>query len=98
MEYIVRKRSWLVRLVNRQIKTEFIILPEAQNNQMLLGIDFMKKAGIGLLARKEKWFFEDKPHKLYQLEKEQGQNLQLKRTEQNTDDKRIKVLSYEDES
>ncbi|GFT39938.1 retrovirus-related Pol polyprotein from transposon opus [Trichonephila clavipes] len=52
-------------LEGRKFKTPFIILPEAQNNSTLIGVDFLENAGIVLNFRKNCWTFWDDFRKSY---------------------------------
>ncbi|GFV20628.1 retrovirus-related Pol polyprotein from transposon 17.6 [Trichonephila clavipes] len=54
-----------VILEDRKFKTPFIILPGAQNNSTLLGVDFLENAGIVLNFRKNCWTFCDDSRKSY---------------------------------
>ncbi|GFW07434.1 retrovirus-related Pol polyprotein from transposon 297 [Trichonephila clavipes] len=54
-----------VILEGRKFKTPFIILPDAKNNSTLLGVDFLKNAGIVLNFRKNCWTFWDDFRKSY---------------------------------
>ncbi|GFV64825.1 transposon Ty3-G Gag-Pol polyprotein [Trichonephila clavipes] len=54
-----------VILEGRKFKTPFIILPDAQNNSTLLGVDFLENAGIVLNFRKNCWTFCDYSRKSY---------------------------------
>lgn len=48
-----------VYLENIVVPTTLVVLPEAQNTTTLLGVDYMKRAGIVLNVPDEKWLFVD---------------------------------------
>ncbi|GFX61144.1 hypothetical protein TNCV_4565401 [Trichonephila clavipes] len=49
------------------IPTEFLVLPEAKGNRTLLGLDFLKAAGIVLDVQGGKWHFSGNPRKQYKF-------------------------------
>ncbi|GFR16581.1 retrovirus-related Pol polyprotein from transposon opus [Trichonephila clavata] len=69
-EVEVYTTSVVIRLEERVIRTQLIILPYAKGNRTLLGMDFLQKAGIVLNLRHRNWFFSDSPHRTYDFVKE----------------------------
>lgn len=55
-----------VQVADRTINTTFIVIPHAQNNYTLFGMDFIKNAQIVLNFHKRVWYFadNDEPHEL----------------------------------
>ncbi|GFR21130.1 hypothetical protein TNCT_636451 [Trichonephila clavata] len=60
-EVEVYTTSVVIRLEERVIRTQLIILPYAKGNRTLLGMDFLQKAGIVLNLKHRNWFFSDSP-------------------------------------
>lgn len=54
-----------IKVKEKTIPTEMIVLPYATGNRTLLGTTFLKDAGIVLDLQNEKWFFSHKPHESY---------------------------------
>ncbi|GFU08180.1 transposon Ty3-I Gag-Pol polyprotein [Trichonephila clavipes] len=52
---------------SKVISTEFLVLPEAKGNKTLLGLDFLKAAGIVLNVQDGKWHFYGNPQKQYKF-------------------------------
>ncbi|GFQ64348.1 retrovirus-related Pol polyprotein from transposon opus [Trichonephila clavata] len=69
-EVEVYTTSVVIRLEERVIRTQLIILPYAKGNRTLLGMDFLQKAGIVLNLKHRNWFFSDSPHRTYDFVKE----------------------------
>ncbi|CAK9811642.1 Activity-regulated cytoskeleton associated protein 1 [Anthophora quadrimaculata] len=59
-----------VNLEKRKFTTTFIVLPEAEGNRTLLGIDFLETAGIVINAPQRSWNFVDEPNKHHFFGKE----------------------------
>ncbi|GFS87761.1 hypothetical protein TNCV_4213791 [Trichonephila clavipes] len=72
------------------IPTEFLVLPDAEGNKTLLGLDFLNAAGIDLDVQGGKWHVSGNPRKqfkffkktleditlsAFQLRKDEGKNL-----------------------
>jgi len=55
-----------IYVTNRTIKTTFIVMPHAQNNFTLFGMDFIENAKIVLNCLQRVWYFADDciPHEL----------------------------------
>lgn len=56
-----------VELCGRKIRTNFIVMPNSKDNRTLLGIGFLKQAGIVLNLAQFTWSFIDNPEKGYEL-------------------------------
>lgn len=63
-----------IKIAGREIDTEFIILPNLQNNRTLLGVDFLRKAGIVIDLANDSWHFSDTAHVKYRFVKEEDVN------------------------
>ncbi|CAK9799791.1 Activity-regulated cytoskeleton associated protein 1 [Anthophora quadrimaculata] len=59
-----------VELKNRRFTSPFIVLPEAERNRTLLGIDFLEIAEIVINAPQRSWNYVDKPKEHHFLEEE----------------------------
>ncbi|GFR03030.1 hypothetical protein TNCT_466891 [Trichonephila clavata] len=60
-EVEVYTTSVVIRLEERVIRTQLIILPYAKGNRTLLGMDFLQKAGIVLNLKHRNWFLVTHP-------------------------------------
>ncbi|KAL0860421.1 hypothetical protein ABMA27_009813 [Loxostege sticticalis] len=56
-----------LELCGRKFITNFIVLPHSVDNRTLLGIGFLKQAGIQLNLGQFTWSFLDNPHEEYEL-------------------------------
>ncbi|GLV46345.1 Activity-regulated cytoskeleton associated protein 1 [Carabus blaptoides fortunei] len=56
-----------VQIQDRIIETTFIVLPEVQDNNTLLGTQFLKEAKIVLNFGENNWFFSDEGDKSYEF-------------------------------
>ncbi|GBP80182.1 hypothetical protein EVAR_97376_1 [Eumeta japonica] len=54
-------------IVTLNIPLTFIILPNSSNNETLLGIDFIRKAGLIINLSTNTWLTADRPHVIYPL-------------------------------
>lgn len=57
-----------VNFANRVVFNEFIILLDLTNNKSLLGVDFLRNAGIVIDIPGERWYFSDSPDRAYATE------------------------------
>lgn len=65
----MQRRNYVLTEVDvayRTINTTFIIMPHAQNNYTLFGMDFIENAQIIFNFHKRIWYFadDDEPHEL----------------------------------
>ncbi|XP_068632011.1 uncharacterized protein, partial [Battus philenor] len=63
----VRLVDVVVMLAGASIPITFIIFPDAVNNETLLGIDFIRKAGLVIDIFNETWFTADQPQVIHPL-------------------------------
>lgn len=54
-----------VKLRGREIPTKFIILPNAPHTKTLLGIDFLRNAGLSIDYKTDRWFYSGSRHETY---------------------------------
>ncbi|CAK9820292.1 Activity-regulated cytoskeleton associated protein 1 [Anthophora plagiata] len=67
----------MVKLEKREFESTFIVLPEAEGNRTLLGIDFLETAGIMINAPQRSWNFVDQPRKHHFFEEEPATTSEL---------------------
>ncbi|GBP03821.1 hypothetical protein EVAR_98822_1 [Eumeta japonica] len=63
----VKLADVIVTLKHLNIPLTFIILPNSSNNETLLGIDFIRKAGLIINLSTNTWLTADRPHVIYPL-------------------------------
>ncbi|XP_068627490.1 uncharacterized protein [Battus philenor] len=70
----VRLVDVVVMLAGASIPITFVIFPDAVNNETLLGIDFIRKAGLVIDIFNETWFTADQPQVIHPLRCEKSRN------------------------
>lgn len=50
-----------IEIESRVFDIDFIVLPDAEDNRTLLGIDFLEKAAIVLVIPQRCWFYAGNP-------------------------------------
>lgn len=63
-----------VRLRHKVIPVSFVIFPDSNNNETLLGIDFLRKAGLVFNFSDNTWFSADRPRVIHPLRCETSRN------------------------
>lgn len=54
-----------IKLAEKTVATDFIVLPKLRANRTLLGVDFLRKAGVVLDLSRHVWYFAEKPANTY---------------------------------
>ncbi|GFS85264.1 retrovirus-related Pol polyprotein from transposon 17.6 [Nephila pilipes] len=54
-----------IRLGGRTFPLNLVTIPEAKNNNTLLGMDFLESSGIVLNVKRKTWFFDDQPKRQF---------------------------------
>ncbi|KAJ8945545.1 hypothetical protein NQ318_020391 [Aromia moschata] len=56
-----------IQIRNRSFEIDFVVLPDAEDNRTLLGIDFLEKAAMVLVIPQRSWYFADLPNQIYEF-------------------------------
>jgi hypothetical protein len=61
----VKTATLPVKLQGKEIETTFITIPDAHETTTLLGIDFLRKAGLVINYAHSRWYFSGQRHQTY---------------------------------